>query len=660
MADVQLEGEIGMSAPIKTSEASQIQSHIEGSQLIEQGSCETSSSCEQQLLRAIGQQQSSPQEEIKGAVRVSDRGAPKKPDLPVTFAEELSVASAEPSAFEPDILRAYEIANESGVTDGPGVEPSMVHQHWVRLGNLLMYRLGLSDREDWRVVVPIRLRQRAIQISHDLKLHGGTRLTKKAVRASFWFPGIDKAVDTYVNQCDVCSRVKLGNPVGARRGAELHPVPPPMGRWQVIAIDLLTGLPRTTSGFDAILAIVCLFSGRCHLWPTVKTLTAPQMARMFYYRFFPLHGVPDDVISDRDSRIISAFMQALSHLVGVKLKPTQSANHQQADRAETLIRKALKLMRAVLVMRQWDWDLTLPLVEFSLNDTPSDSESLSPFEKDLGYSLSLAKVGLPISSNSIRNKTVNALVEELDVIKDTIRDHRADVARESATRFNSNIKEEKFLVGDQVMLTTRFLKAFDNKLLDMWIGPFPVVEVYPHHQYGLQLPEQYRRLHPVIDGSCLKKRGSEPVNLRSIPSLAEPRGDSMLVEPSPKAEEPIVGSGTGKASRDPDEYEVQKILDVHVERGRKRPKFLVRWKGYSPDNDTWEPPGNLIHSSEIVRQFLSELPRDRQDAIRPFIRDPFRPLAWEQDAANISIRSIVGSCRVMVSDLPILSARKTL
>lgn len=51
-----------------------------------------------------------------------------------------------------------------------------------------------------------------------------------------------------------------------------------------------------------------------------------------------------------------------------------------------------------------------------------------------------------------------------------------------------------------------------------------------------------------------------------------------------------------------DMYTVDKILDVKGATGSPKRRFLIRWKGYGPDSDTWEPRKNL--RAGMVNDFL--------------------------------------------------------
>jgi hypothetical protein len=53
-------------------------------------------------------------------------------------------------------------------------------------------------------------------------------------------------------------------------------------------------------------------------------------------------------------------------------------------------------------------------------------------------------------------------------------------------------------------------------------------------------------------------------------------------------------------------YEVERIIDVRSRRGQQQ--YLVRWKGYRPSEDTWEPEEN-----SNSRKPIEEFRRTRQD-----------------------------------------------
>ncbi|XP_014288617.1 chromobox protein homolog 1 [Halyomorpha halys] len=59
-----------------------------------------------------------------------------------------------------------------------------------------------------------------------------------------------------------------------------------------------------------------------------------------------------------------------------------------------------------------------------------------------------------------------------------------------------------------------------------------------------------------------------------------------------------------------DEYEVEKIIEMHTLRNGKH-EFLVRWHGFGKDGDTWEPEENL-KGTDILTKFLDKVQKAKE------------------------------------------------
>ena len=85
-------------------------------------------------------------------------------------------------------------------------------------------------------------------------------------------------------------------------------------------MDFVCGLPKTDRGHDSIYVIGCRLTKRAHFIPCTTTHTARDIAKLFFDHIARLHGLPENIISDRDSRFLSQFWRNLFKEYGTTLK----------------------------------------------------------------------------------------------------------------------------------------------------------------------------------------------------------------------------------------------------------------------------------------------------------------------------------------------------
>ena len=182
-----------------------------------------------------------------------------------------------------------------------------------------------------RIWVPItgNLRKTILEEAHKSKyaMHPGCDKMYKNLRSNYWWIGMKKDIALYVAKCLTCSQVKAEHqkPSGLLQQLEL-----PVWKWEMITMDFITKLPRTSRGNDTIWVIVDRLTKSAHFLPMKETYSMDKLAKLYVNDIVSLHGVPLSIVSDRDSRFTSRFWKSFQDALGTKLN-LSIAYHPQTD-----------------------------------------------------------------------------------------------------------------------------------------------------------------------------------------------------------------------------------------------------------------------------------------------------------------------------------------
>ena len=83
-------------------------------------------------------------------------------------------------------------------------------------------------------------------------------------------------------------------------------------------------LPKTKQGYNAITTVVDRIERRVRFTPSKDTDTAVDAANSFFNNIDKLHGLPDSIVSHRDSKFKSMFWDQLMKWREVRLKMSTS------------------------------------------------------------------------------------------------------------------------------------------------------------------------------------------------------------------------------------------------------------------------------------------------------------------------------------------------
>ena len=345
-------------------------------------------------------------------------------------------------------------------------------------------------------------------------------------------------------------------------------------------MDFITGLPTTERGNNSIMVVVDRMSKMVHLLATQNDVTAMKVAQLYQDRIFCLHGLPDDIVSDRDSKFTSAFWKQLQKLLGTQINMSTAFHPQTDGQTERMNSIAEDMLRHYVSPDQKNWDLFLSLAEFSMNNCYKSSIECSPFELVYGQN---PKTPITSHLGKIREENPSALLTVQRMQENLQRAKQCMAAAQSRDKAyaDNRTRPQSFEVGQRVLSSTKNLQIkksdLSKKLLSRFIGPFKVVKRIGAVAYELELPPTMK-VHDVFHVSLLKRYHEDGTH--------QPPPVTILLEGEP-------------------EHEVDQILK-HRQDGKRSKSYLVRWTGYGPEMDTWEPEAGLRNCKDKVQAYWTE------------------------------------------------------
>ena len=226
-----------------------------------------------------------------------------------------------------------------------------------------------------QIVVPKSYRHEILSIAHESPMSGhlGINKTYHKIINHFYWPGLKSDVSKYCKTCHTCQMV--GKPNQTIPKAQLQPIPAFDEPFSRIITDCVSPLPRTKSGNEYLLTIMCTSTRFPEAIPLRNIKTKSIVKALI--KFFTFVGLPKSVQSDQGSNFMSGIFQQVMHELGIK-QNRSSAYHPESQGALERFHQTLKnMIRSYCFDTEKDWDEGIHLLLFAVRESVQESLGFS-------------------------------------------------------------------------------------------------------------------------------------------------------------------------------------------------------------------------------------------------------------------------------------------
>jgi len=453
-------------------------------------------------------------------------------------------------------------------------EEDLQVDHGMVIKNDMAYfneKLFVPDRE--------RLRERLFVAAHmGQGGHRGFDVTMKLLRERFYWESMEEDIKNFLEHCLICQLVKgtarMLRPWGTGLRGER-----PMG---LLHLDFLTAFQGT------LLVIRDDVSMMVELVPIPGAMDAETTALALIH-WFMRYGIPRYITTDRGGQFISKLVQDLGKHYMIVHHLTLIDVHYNNGVVERVNREINQLLKLFLIEFKMDisrWREVLPAVQTSLNNTPSKRlgghAPITVFcGKDPGTALDAIIANGDIRKMSkvayeeLSRKQVSELQESLAKIHEQARDSREQITHQNqkARDKSKAVKSFEVGIGDYVLIS-KLDRKMNSKLMNRWMGPYIVTEI-----------SEASKCCTVTD---LSGENKEIVHWSRVKAFAE---KGRLAVDLDRVKVAAFG------------FEVESLEKVR--KVKKDFEFFVKWQGFEPEENTWEPAKDIYEDiPDMVEEYV--------------------------------------------------------
>ena len=329
-----------------------------------------------------------------------------------------------------------------------------------------------------RCVVPRHLRNQIMEENHSGPMSGhfsGQKLYNALV-THWWWQGMYNDVIAHCRSCPQCAIV---NAAGRVNKPPLHPIP--VARpFQIIGVDIMD-LPLTKSGNRHVVVFQDFLTKFPLVYP-VPDQKATSLARLLAEEVIPLFGVPESLLSDRGTNLLSHLMLDLCKMLGIK-KLNTTAYHPECDGMVERFNRTLKSsLRKHAATFGNQWDKYLYGVLYAYRNIPHESTGEKPSYLLYGMDCRTPSEAAILPPPPTSWSDIDDYREEVTLSLSTTRANAVKNIRKAQQRYkrqyDRNAGTVEYSVGQWVLVRFPADETGRNRKLSRpWHGSYRVVTV---------------------------------------------------------------------------------------------------------------------------------------------------------------------------------------
>ena len=237
--------------------------------------------------------------------------------------------------------------------------------------------VGIETKKEkiFKPIIPHSLRATVFNQFHSI-VHQGRRRTLSAIDGHYFWPEMARDIGEWVKTCPLCQSCK----VTRKNIQRLANFPGNPERLRNVHIDLIGPLEES-NGCRYIMT--CRDRGTGYLMTIpLENKTSFLVVTTFCQMWIGVFGIPEVIITDNGKEFKNSSFDKLCDRLGMKHHFTTPYHPQSNGMVERIHRSIKTALRTLKDSSTWAFEL--PMITFTLNSLPVDTNSFTPFQHVFG------------------------------------------------------------------------------------------------------------------------------------------------------------------------------------------------------------------------------------------------------------------------------------